>query len=103
MYKRQIDGTLYGIWIASRLRRRGARRERPYLVRREHGYRRTRSEIRAHIERAGYRVGRVRYAAFGLVLARLPLPGGLLRLAAQLDRRFRVLNSATIFECLPMA
>ena len=95
---RVIDRLLIPTWArvrGARYRRAGQATE---VVRREHGYRRTRAELAALGGRCGFDVGRVRYAAFGLELERVPFPRPLLRLARRVDRRLHVFNSATVFE-----
>lgn len=87
-----IDGLALPL-VAALKRRRGAR-----MVKKQHGYRRSISDVRALAARAGFRVGRVRYAAFAMEFERLlPAP----RPLVALDRRLHVLNSATVFELLP--
>lgn len=65
------------------------------------GYRRRPAEFRALAERAGYRVGRVRRAGYGVELTRLYLdrlvPLGLL---AAIDRTVKSFYNMTIFELL---
>lgn len=80
-----------GVPLMARIRR--ARGER--LVRKEHGYRRSVHEVQALAGAAGFRAGRVRYAAFGMEFERL-LPAPRVLVAA--DRRLHVLNSATVLE-----
>ena len=79
--------------VAAVQRRRGM-----HLTRKAHGHRRSIAEVRALAEQAGFRVGRVRYAAFAMEFERLlPAPKPLIAL----DRRLHVLNSATVLELLP--
>lgn len=79
--------------VAAVQRRRGMS-----LTRKAHGHRRSIAEVRALAEQAGFRVGRVRYAAFAMEFERLlPAPRPLIAL----DRRLHVLNSATVLELLP--
>jgi SAM-dependent methyltransferase len=94
---RLVDQVLLPAWALSRNLRRGGTR----LVRRQHGWRRTRSEIRALARECGYDTGRVRHAAFAMELARLPVPRGVLRAVARVDRRLHAFSSATVFEFLP--
>ena len=78
--------------VAWAQRRRGVQ-----LERKAHGHRRSTAEIHALAESAGFQVGRVRHAAFGMELERLvPAP----RPVVRLDRRLHVLNSAIAFELL---
>ena len=62
-----------------------------------------RAEIRALAEAGGFRTGRIRHAAFGMELARLPVPAPVLHAVARADRRLHVLSSATVFEFLRAA
>ena len=78
--------------VAAVQRIRGA-----HLIRKEHGYRRSINEVRTLAGAAGFRVGRVRYAAFGMEFERL-LPAPRVLVAA--DRRLHVLNSATVLELI---
>ena len=79
--------------VAAVQRRRGA-----HLTRKAHGYRRSVGDVRALAAQAGFRVGRVRHAAFAMEFERLlPAPRPLIAL----DRRLHVLNSATVLELLP--
>ena len=88
------------VQLKARLTKRGTG-----LVRRQHGYRRSRSEIVALAESSGYRVGRVAYAAFAMELARVGLQAvpPLFALMRRADRRLHVFNSATVFELIPTA
>jgi SAM-dependent methyltransferase len=79
--------------VRDRLRRDGLQ-----VVRRQHGWRRSRRELRALMQGAGFRVGRVVYACFGVELQRLPLPGPVQTAVRRADRRLHAFNSATIFE-----
>jgi SAM-dependent methyltransferase len=74
------------------------------IVRRSHGFRRTRRELRELAARSGFRVGRVRYAGFAFELFRIDVPRrvpALYRIARRLDRRMRTLNIATVLELMP--
>jgi SAM-dependent methyltransferase len=71
-------------------------------VRRHHGYRRTRGEIRHLAAAGGYRVGRICHTCFALELARIPTPRIVMTLVRGLDRRLHMFNSATVFELLPV-
>ncbi|MEX2195758.1 MAG: class I SAM-dependent methyltransferase [Thermoleophilaceae bacterium] len=100
---RLIDGLMRpAIAHATRVRARLSGR-RLAVLRREHGFRRRRSEVRRLAAETGYRVGRVRHAAFALELERIDLHRrlpALYRLAQRVDRRLAVFNSATVFELL---
>lgn len=100
---RAIDLLGLPAWALARNAFHRMRRDGVRIVRRQHGWRRTRGEIRALAESCGFRTGRVRHAAFGMELARLPVPGPVLRLVATADRRLHVLSSATVFEFLRTA
>jgi cyclopropane fatty-acyl-phospholipid synthase-like methyltransferase len=100
---RIIDGIGLPAWALARNVFHGLRRDGVRIVRRQHGWRRTRAEIRALAEAGGFRTGRIRHAAFGMELARLPVPAPLLRAVARADRRLHVLSSATVFEFLRAA
>lgn len=69
----------------------------------QHGYRRSESEIIAAAKRHGFRLGRLRHAGFGVELTRwyvdrlLPPVFSLVR---AVDRRLNVLNNAVVFEFL---
>jgi SAM-dependent methyltransferase len=99
---RAIDRLGLPAWAAARNAYHRARGDGVRVVRGEHGWRRTGAEIRALAAAGGYRVGRVRSAAFAMELARLPVPGPALRAAARLDRRLHAFNSATVYEFLPL-
>lgn len=100
---RAIDGLGLPAWAAVRNAYHRARGDGVRVVRREHGWRRTGAEIQALARDGGYRTGRVRHAAFAMELARLPIPRWAMRLAVRADRRLHVLNSATVYELLPVA
>lgn len=100
---RAIDLLGLPAWALARNACHLMRRDGVRIVRRQHGWRRTRAEIRALAEGCGFRTGRVRHAAFGMELARLPMPGPVLSLVAIADRRLHVLSSATVFEFLRTA
>ena len=73
------------------------------LVRKQHGYRRTRAEIVSLAESAGYRLGRIRFAGFAFETTRIGLDRHaprLYELLRRADRRLRVLNNVTVFEFL---
>ena len=73
------------------------------VVRKQHGYRRTRSEIVSLAESAGYRLGRVRFAGFGFEATRIGIDRHapkLYELMRRLDRRVKLLNNVTVFEFL---
>lgn len=73
------------------------------VVKKEHGYRRTRSEIILLGMGAGYRIGRIRHAGFAFEMSRIGLDRRTPRvyeLLRKIDRRFNVLNNATVFEFL---
>ncbi len=73
------------------------------LRKKHHGYRRSRSEIIAMANAAGYQLGRVRHAGFGVELTRIGLHSKvplLYQFVRRLDRRICVLNNATVFEFL---
>jgi SAM-dependent methyltransferase len=83
----------------ARLTRSGVR-----IVRREHGFRRTRGEMRALARRSGFRIGRVRSAGFAVELTRIDVhrrAPALYRLARRADRRMRTFNIATVLELVP--
>jgi len=67
-----------------------------------HGFRRSLTEIRQAAMAAGFRIGRIRHAGFGVELTRIYLHRlpALYRLAAAIDRRLHVFNNATVFELL---
>jgi SAM-dependent methyltransferase len=74
------------------------------IVRRKHGFRRTRRELRALARRSGFRVGRIRSAGFAVELTRVDVhrrAPALYRLARRLDRRMRMFNVATVLELVP--
>jgi hypothetical protein len=74
------------------------------VVRREHGFRRTRRELRGLALRSGFRIGRVRYAGFGFELFRIGVPQrapGLYHIARKADRWMRTFNIATVLELVP--
>jgi SAM-dependent methyltransferase len=74
------------------------------IVRREHGFRRTRGEMRALARRSGFRVGRVRSAGFAVELTRIDVhrrAPALYRLARRVDRRIKTFNIATVLELIP--
>jgi SAM-dependent methyltransferase len=74
------------------------------IVRREHGFRRTRRELRDLARQAGFRVGRVRYAGYAVELTRIDVQRrapALYRLARRVDRRMRTFNIATVLELIP--
>lgn len=98
---RLLDGVVLPAWVARRRARHLLRRDGVRVVRREHGWRRTRAEIRSLATAAGYRVGRVTFALLGRELERVPLPRVALRLARRADKRLHIFNTATIFELLP--
>ena len=78
--------------VAAVRRRRGIQQRR-----KAHGYRRSVRDIAALAGLAGFRLGRVEYAAFGMEVERVsPVPEPIIRL----DRRVHVLNSATVLELL---
>ena len=96
-----IDNVLVPLWAtARRIYHRFAKTD-VRVVRREHGFRRTRTEIVNIAEDSGWRLERVRYAAFGMEAARVPCPKALMKAIRAIDRRIRVFNSATVFEFLP--
>lgn len=68
-----------------------------------HGYRRSPAEIVAMAGRAGFRLGRVRYAGFGGEWTRVEINNRFPRAyewLRQLDRRLHWFNTATVFEFL---
>ncbi|MCH7562957.1 MAG: hypothetical protein IH968_03935 [Gemmatimonadetes bacterium] len=72
-------------------------------VKKCHGYRRSRGEIVAMAQAAGYQLGRVRHAGFGVELNRIELhrfAPGPYRFLRELDKRICVFNNATVFEFL---
>ena len=79
--------------VAALQRRRGAT-----LERKQHGFRRSPREVAALARAAGFTVGRVRHAAFGMEIVRFAAPPSWL---LAVDRRLHVLNSAVVFELLP--
>jgi SAM-dependent methyltransferase len=95
---RVIDRVLLPAWAGFRRLRYRLRGEPMRVVRREHGHRRTRAEVRAAAIRAGWSVGRVRHAGAAMELSRLPLPGQVVEAAARADRRAHLLNIATVLE-----
>jgi SAM-dependent methyltransferase len=95
-----IDEVFQPLWA------RWQRARRPWLglVRKQHGYRRTRREIETMANRLGYRLGRVEHAGFGAELQRIGIDLKLPRAYAvvrRLDRLVHVFNVATLFEFLP--
>jgi hypothetical protein len=83
----------------ARVKRSGVR-----IVRRRHGFRRTRGEMRELARRSGYRIGRVRSAGFALELTRIDVhrrAPAVYRLARRMDRRMRIFNIATVLELIP--
>ena len=98
---RLVDSVLLPAWAAFRRARYRRRGEPLTVVKRTHGYRRTRAELVRLAEHCGWRVGRVRYAGFGLELERVPFPRRALSLVRRFDRRLHVFNSLTVFELLP--
>lgn len=101
---RLIDRVLWpALALAMRAKARAAR-SGVRIVRREHGFRRTREELRALAVRAGFRVGRVRYAGFAVELTRIDVhrrAPAVYRLVRRLDRRMRTFNIATVLELIP--
>lgn len=95
---RLLDRALVPAWMATRRVRHALRNDGIRVLRREHGWRRTRAEVRALVTSAGYRVGRVRFALMGRELERGPVPRSAVRIASRADRRLHLFNSATIFE-----
>lgn len=88
---RLIDRWLHPWWA----RRHGL------AVRKPHGYRRSRREVRAAASRAGFRPGRTVYAGHAMELTRVGLHLANLRLfevARRIDRRVHLLNNVTVFE-----
>ncbi len=68
-----------------------------------HGYRRSETDIINLAQQAGFRVGRIRHAAFGCELMRLKLEviaPALYRIVRRADRRLHWFSSATVFEFL---
>ncbi len=67
-----------------------------------HGYRRRRREIITMAEQAGFKLGRVCYAGFGVELSRVGLTLTRLKLLytilSKFDRHFHWFNNVTIFE-----
>jgi SAM-dependent methyltransferase len=97
---RVIDRALLPAWARFRRLRYRRRGESVRVLRREHGIRRTRAEIRAAAVRAGWRVGRVRHAGAAMELSRLPLPTAVVEAVARADSRAHRLNNATVLELL---
>jgi SAM-dependent methyltransferase len=97
---RIIDRGLMPAWAAFRRTRYAARRSDLRVIRAEHGFRRTRDEIRSAAARNGYRVGRVAHAGRGMELERVPTPAPLLRLGQRVDARWAIFTNATVFELL---
>jgi len=100
---RVIDDCLLPMSASLSRLRHALRRSNISIVKKEHGYRRTRSEIVSLGLSAGYRLGRVKHAGFAFETSRIGLDRHAPRLYERLrviDRRVNVFNNATVFEFL---
>ena len=74
------------------------------IVRREHGFRRTRRELRQLAGRSGLNTSRIRFAGFAVELTRIDVhrrAPAVYRIARRLDRRMKIFNVATVLELIP--